>query len=224
MNGVADGQTSGQASGYGAAEIQLIQALRAGDEAAFTTLVEGHYASMVRIAMIYVPTQQVAEEVVQETWIAVLKGLDNFEGRSSLKTWIFTILTNRAKTRAQREGRYVPLELPDEQDFEPAVTPDRFRPADDPQWPHHWWPDQKPQTWDNIPENHLLSSETHHYIMEAIEALPANQREVIRLRDVEGFSAAEVCNIMSLTETNQRVLLHRARSRVRKALESYLTP
>ncbi len=204
------------------ADMSLVEALRNGDEDAFNGLVEQYYASMVRIAMIYVPSQEIAEEVVQETWIAVLKGLDRFEGRSSLKTWIFTILTNRAKTRAQREGRYVPLDLSDDSEAEPAVPADRFRPADDPNYPGHWLPDQKPQNWESVPEAHLLSSETMMLIAQAIQNLPPNQREVIRLRDVEGFSSAEVCNILMLSETNQRVLLHRARSRVRRALEDYM--
>lgn len=178
---------------------------------------------MVRIAMMYVNTQALAEEVVQETWIAVLRGLARFEGRSSLKTWIFTILTNRAKTRAQREGRYVPLDISEELEFEPAVTPERFGSPDDPQWSHHWLPGTAPQSWASIPEDNLLSQETLAYIMGAINTLPPNQREVIRLRDVEGFSSAEACNILSISETNQRVLLHRARARVRRALEDYLT-
>jgi RNA polymerase sigma-70 factor (ECF subfamily) len=204
------------------ADLKQIERLKAGDEEAFSLLVEHYYASMVRIAMIYVPSQEIAEDVVQETWVAVLKGLDRFEGRSSLKTWIFTILTNRAKTRAQRESRYVPLELPDEQDVEPAVPAERFRPGDAPEWANHWWPEMEPKNWDSVPEAHLLSQETLSSIMQAIAALPPNQREVIRLRDVEGFSSTEVCNILSLSETNQRVLLHRARSRVRLALETYM--
>jgi RNA polymerase sigma-70 factor (ECF subfamily) len=205
-----------------AADGSLVESLRNGEEDAFNALVEQYYTSMVRIAMIYVPSQEIAEDVVQETWIAVLKGLDRFEGRSSLKTWIYTILTNRAKTRAQREGRYVPLDLSDDSDSEPAVPTERFRPIDDPNYPNHWLPDLKPQSWENVPEAHLLSSETLTLITQAINMLPPNQREVIRLRDVEGFSSMEVCNILSLSETNQRVLLHRARSRVRAALEKYL--
>lgn len=204
------------------ADAELVMALRNGDEAAFTALVDQLSASMVRIAMIYVRDQPTAEEVVQETWIAVLRGLDRFEGRSSLKTWIFTILTNRAKTRAQREGRYVPLEISDEFENEPTVSPDRFRPPDSPIAPSHWTPDGAPHSWESIPEDRLLSLETREQIMQAIDALPANQREVIRLRDVEGLSSSEVCNILAISETNQRVLLHRARSRVRRALETYL--
>jgi RNA polymerase sigma-70 factor (ECF subfamily) len=199
------------------ADLQLVAALRAGDEAVFNALIDQLYNSMVRIAMIYTSDQAVAEDVVQETWIAVLRGLDRFEGRSSLKTWIFTILTNRAKTRAQREGRYVPLELPDETDAEPAVESERFNVT------HHWRTEAMPGSWENIPEDRLLARETQQLINAVIDALPPNQREVIRLRDIEDFTSAEVCNILNISETNQRVLLHRARSKVRRALESYLS-
>jgi RNA polymerase sigma-70 factor (ECF subfamily) len=198
-------------------EADLIAALRNGDEAAFTALVEQYYTSMVRIAMIYVPDQAIAEDVVQETWIGVLRGLDRFEGRSSLKTWIFTILTNRAKTRAQRESRYVPLALAGDdeaEDSEPVITPERFSSEG------HW--SENPATWDAIPEDRLLSQETLALIDQAINELPQGQREVIRLRDIEGWSSAEVCNVLDISETNQRVLLHRARSKVRRALEQYL--
>jgi RNA polymerase sigma-70 factor, ECF subfamily len=205
------------------ADQHLLDRLRAGDEEAFTTLVEGLYASMVRIASLYVRDEAAAEEVVQETWLAVLKGLDRFEGRSSLKTWIYTILSNRAKTRIQRDQRRVALQLGDEDEFESAVASYRFRPASDPDWPNGWRADYLPVSWENIPEERLLSRETMSNIMRAIEALPPTQREVIRLRDVEGLSSSEVCNILSLSETNQRVILHRARSRVRQALEDYLS-
>jgi len=217
---------SGQASpGFDMAhppsdDTRLLAALRDGDEAAFTQLVEQHYASMVRIAMIYVADQAIAEDVVQETWIGVLRGLGRFEGRSSLKTWIFTILTNRAKTRAQREGRYVPLTPAwesDGEDDEPIVTPERFSTSG------HWSDDQRPDQWDTLPEDRLLSQETLDVIAMAIAGLPPNQRQVIRLRDVEGWSSSEVCNILDISETNQRVLLHRARAKVRQALEGYLT-
>lgn len=201
-------------------ELQLLTALRAGDEAAFTALVERHHNAMVRIAMIYVKEQPIAEEVAQDTWMAVLRGLDRFEGRSSLKTWLFTILTNRAKTRATREGRYVPLELDEDSDDERAISLDRFN--DDAEDLHHWLPSGKPKSWESIPETRLLSLETIHMIMQAIETLPPTQKQVIRLRDVEGFSSVEICNILNISETNQRVLLHRARSRVRQALENYL--
>ena len=167
-------------------------------------------------------TRSVAEEVAQETWIAVLQGIERFEGRSSLKTWIFRILTNRAKTRAQRESRYVPLSALDELNAEadePSVSPDRFFHPGDPS-AHHFT--SIPQRFDQIPEDRLLSQETRAVIQQAIEMLPPNQRQVITLRDIEGWSSQEVCNVLNVSETNQRVLLHRARSKVRQALESYL--
>ena len=199
-------------------EAKLLEALRAGDEAAFTELARAYHASLLRVAQIYVSSRAVAEEVVQETWLAVLQGLDRFEGRSSLKTWIFTILANRAKTRALRERRTIPFSaLSPERVPEPAVDPERFRDAEDPRWPGHWA--VPPQAW---PEERLLAGETRERLSEAIEALPANQRAVISLRDVEGWSSEEVCNALGISETNQRVLLHRARSRVRNALEEYL--
>ncbi|MBL8154485.1 MAG: sigma-70 family RNA polymerase sigma factor [Anaerolineae bacterium] len=201
-------------------EQALVAALRAGDDAAFSTLVERYQASMVRIAGIYVADDDAAEEVTQETWLALLRGLDRFEGRSSLKTWLFTILTNRAKTRAARDGRSVRLEL-DESPEEPAVPSWRFHSADSSGTMGHWTAAGAPQSWKQ-PEEHLLAAETRALIDAAIQRLPPNQRTVISLRDIEGFSSDDVCNMLSISETNQRVLLHRARSRVRQALESYI--
>ena len=199
-------------------EAQLVEALRAGDESAFSELTRAYHSSLLRVAQIYVSNRAVAEEVVQETWLAVLEGLDRFEGRSSLKTWIFRILANRAKTRAQRERRTLPFSaLQPERVPEPALEPERFRGSEDPIWPGHWA--SPPQAW---PEERLLAAETRERLAEAIEALPASQRAVISLRDLEGWSAEEVCNALEIGETNQRVLLHRARSKVRKALEEYL--
>jgi RNA polymerase sigma-70 factor, ECF subfamily len=199
-------------------EARLLEALRAGDESAFTELARAYHASLLRVAQIYVSNRAVAEEVVQETWLAVLQGLDRFEGRSSLKTWIFSILTNRAKTRAVRERRTIPFSaLQPERVPEPALDPERFRDPDDPRWPGHWA--VPPQAW---PEDRLVAAETRDKLAGAIEALPGSQRAVISLRDLEGWSAEEVCNALGISETNQRVLLHRARSKVRKALEEYL--
>lgn len=181
-------------------------------------LVRRHHAAMVRVAQIYVSRREVAEEVVQEAWVGALRGLDRFEGRSSLKTWLFRIVTNLAKTRAAREGRTIPfsaLRTPGSVP-EPAVEPERFRPPDDARWPGHWA--ARPAEW---PEQRLLETESLARIKEAIEELPDNQRAVITLRDVEGWSSDEVCNALELSETNQRVLLHRARSKVRRALERY---
>lgn len=202
---------------------RLLEALRHGDEAAFTALVDRYYMSMLRIATLYVSDSSAAEDIVQETWVAVLRGMHGFEGRSSLKTWIFTILTNRAKTRGQRDqrqtARFSPFDTETE-GFEPAVPADRFRPADDP-WPHHWLPDSKPVAWIGPPEEALVSQELMTLVLDAISALPPAQCEVIRLRDVEGWSSSEVCNVLDISESNQRVLLHRARSKVRHALEGY---
>jgi RNA polymerase sigma-70 factor (ECF subfamily) len=199
----------------------LVARLKAGSEEAFAALVHMYGAALLRVAQIYVSSRAVAEEVVQETWLAVLGGIGRFEGRSSLKTWIFRILGNLAKTRAIREGRTLPFSA-----FEPsrvpeaAVDPDRFFDTEHPRWPGHWA--SPPQRWDTVPEERLLGRETRAQIEEALDKLPAAQRAVVSLRDIEGWSSEEVCNALDLTETNQRVLLHRARSKLRTALESYL--
>jgi RNA polymerase sigma-70 factor (ECF subfamily) len=196
----------------------LIDGLRAGDESAFTQLVDMYHGPMLRVSMGFVSSRAVAEEVVQEAWLGVLKGLDGFEGRSSLKTWIFRILTNIAKTRGQKEGRSLPFSSLEPN--EPAVDPRRFQPDDHPQFPRAW--SEPPQSWSRVPEDVLLSNETKKVINEAIDSAPEAQRIVITLRDVEGLSSEDVCNALQISETNQRVLLHRARARVRKALEQYL--
>ena len=210
-----------QAQGAGAEELRLLERLRQGDEAAFASLVDRHHNSLLRLAMAHVSDHSVAEEVVQETWIGVMEGLDRFEGRSSLKTWIFRILTNKAKTRGVRESRHVsfsPLAADDGSD-EPAVDPSQFRTTG--HWAGYWT--SYPQPWDeNTPEKLLLSKEGTTFLEQAIEALPPKLRQVIVMRDVEGLSSEEACNVLGISETNQRVLLHRARSRVRKALEKYL--
>lgn len=200
----------------GTSDVDFISALRAGDESAFALLVDRYLGSMKRVALLFVADPAVADEVIQETWIGVLRGLDRFEGRSSLKTWIFTILTNRAKTYGQREGRYVPIDLSTDE-AEPAVPPGRFRPTEP--WIDHWT--TFPTSWDDIPEARLLSNETRRVIRDAIASLPPGQQEVIVLRDLEGWDSTAVCNALDLSETNQRVLLHRARSKVRAALERY---
>ncbi len=201
-------------------ETDLVQALRAGDEAAFMQLVERHQGQMLRIARMYVPTRAIAEEVVQEAWLGVLKGLDGFQGRSSLRTWIFRILVNTAKTRGQRERRTVPVSsVWSLQGDEPAVDPARFLGPRE-RWAGHWA--QEPASWETVPEERLLSAETLAFVSRAIEDLPPSQREVIRMRDVLGWTSREVCNTLDISETNQRVLLHRARSKVRRALEDYV--
>jgi RNA polymerase sigma-70 factor (ECF subfamily) len=203
----------------GSAEAQLVDALRAGDEAAFAQLVREYQPSLVRVARIYVSTQAAAEEVAAETWLAVLKGIGRFEGRSSLRTWIFRILTNIAKTRAQRDGRTLPFSALQDPGRVPeaALDADRFLDPEHPRWPGHWA--VRPEPW---PEDAVIAAETQARLAEAIEALPPTQRAVISLRDIEGWSSEEVRNALELSETNQRVLLHRARSKVRRALESYL--
>ena len=205
-------------------DAHLIELLRSGDEAAFTALIDHYNASMLRLARVYVSTNAVAEEVVQEAWLGMFRGLHQFQERSSLKTWIFRILTNCAKTRALREGRSIPFSsLVDyeTQFHEPAVEAQRFIPADDPQGKGSWA--TFPSSWDTIPEDRLLSQETYACIGQAIEALPPGQRAVITLRDIEGWTSEEVCPFLEISEINQRVLLHRARSKVRRALEKYFS-
>ena len=201
---------------------ELVRGLRAGDEAAFVALLRRYHALMLRIALGYVRTEAVAEEVVQETWCAVMNGIDRFEGRAALKTWIMRILTNRAKTRGQREARSLPFSsLAEHEHDEPAVDPDRFLPADHPRYPGHWA--AAPAEWSRTPDERLVAAETRDCIRTAIASLPPRQQVVISLRDVEGWSPEEVCELMDLSENNQRVLLHRARSQVRAELERYLT-
>jgi RNA polymerase sigma-70 factor (ECF subfamily) len=202
----------------GVREEELVERLRAGDEAAFAALVDRYQPSLVRLARMYVRDRSTAEEVAQETWLAVLNGIDRFEGRSSFKTWLFRILTNRAKTRGQREARSVPFSSIGEPG-EPAVDPDRFQ-GEGEQHPGGWR--VFPTPWEGDPEERLLAGETRALILDTIEQLPPNQRAVITLRDIDGFSAEEVRNVLDVSDTNQRVLLHRARSRVRRVLEQYL--
>ena len=203
----------------GAAEAELLDALRDGQESAFAGLVQQYHASIVRMARIYVSNRATAEEVAQETWLAVLNGLDRFEGRSSIKTWIFRIVANIARTRAQRDARSLPFSSLGDETGEPAVDPDRFAPSGE-RWAGHW--KSYPDRWDALPEHRLVGDETRSRIEGAIERLPPGQRQVITLRDVEGWSSEEVCSALEISETNQRVLLHRARSKVRQALEDYL--
>src|SRR5262245_40639845 len=177
---------------------------------------------MIRLALVYARSHAVAEEVVQETWLGVLQGIDRFEGRSSFRTWLFRILVNRARTRAKREGRMVPFPVcggESDQEGEPSVPAERFLGPDHPEWPHHWA--LPPRAWAGPPEEQLLTRESLQLVNRAIAGLPPSQREVITLRDVQGWTAEEVCNVLEITETNQRVLLHRARSRVRAELERH---
>ena len=203
-------------------QAELVAALQAGDEQAFASLVAELGPSMLRVARMYVSTQAVAEEVVQETWLGVVSGIERFEGRSSLKTWIFRILTNRAKTRGEREGRSLPFSSFGADgagdDEGPTVDADRFYGSG--RFAGHWT--SAPSRWSELPESRLVGKETIDVAKEAIEALPETQRAVITLRDVDGWSSEEVRNVLGLSESNQRVLLHRARAKVRTALESYL--
>jgi RNA polymerase sigma-70 factor (ECF subfamily) len=203
-------------------DAELVEKLRGGDELAFERIVDRYGPMMLRVAGLYVRDRAVAEEVVQETWLAVLNGIDRFEGRSSLKTWIFRILANRAKSRAEREGRTVPLSAimaTDAAAGEPSVDPDRFFSLEHGQTPFHWA--APPRDW---PERRVLDREALELIQATIESLPETQRTVIRLRDVEGWSPEEVSEALEITDGNQRVLLHRARSKVRAALEEYFDP
>jgi RNA polymerase sigma-70 factor, ECF subfamily len=184
----------------------LLTALKEGDEAVFMSIVADWGPGMLRLARAHVSSDAMAEEVVQEAWLGILRGLDRFEGRSALKTWAFSIVSNTAKTRGVRESRSVPFA---------AVDPDRF------QGPEERFPGGWRSFPDPFPEQRLADAETRDAAIRAIVALPARQREVITLRDIEGFSSEEACNALGLSETNQRVLLHRARSKVRSALEEH---
>jgi RNA polymerase sigma-70 factor (ECF subfamily) len=195
-----------------------LEALKAGDEAAFRALIERYHGPMMRLAMAYVRDRGVAEEVVQETWLTCLRSLDKFEGRSSLKTWIFGIAMNVARSRRRNEARILPFasfwQRDDSDRRRPTVDPSRF--GRDGLWA------SRPDSWSSLPESTVLSNETLQRVKEAIDALPAKQRDVITLRDVAGLSADEVCGLLSISAENQRVRLHRARASVRKMLEEYL--
>jgi RNA polymerase sigma-70 factor (ECF subfamily) len=194
-------------------DAEVVRALRDGDERTFAEVVRMYNASLLRVAQLYAPSRSVAEEAVADTWLAVLNGIDRFEGRSSLKTWIFRILVNTAKTRAQREGRSIPfsaLAPEDGEPYEPSVERERFTRAGFWASPPHEWPEER-----------LLSAEARAVVEDAIASLPDTQRTVITLRDVEGWDSDEVRNVLELSETNQRVLLHRARAKVRRAIEQY---
>jgi len=202
-------------------DMRLVEGLRAGDEAAFVELMRLYGPSMLRIAQLYVRSRAVAEEVVQDAWLAALKGIARFEGRSSLKTWLFRILTNTAKTRAVREARSIPFSaLGGDEEDDPSVDPDRFL-GPEARFPGHW--SSPPASWGAAPEERVVAAETLDVIKAEIDRLPPAQALVITMRDVEGLSSEEVCNALEISETNQRVLLHRARTKVRRALEDYLS-
>jgi RNA polymerase sigma-70 factor, ECF subfamily len=187
----------------------LLRRLRGGDEQAFVTLVERYNGSMLRLALSFVPSHAVAEEVVQDTWLAVLRGLAGFEGRSSLQTWMFTILVNRARTTGSREQRTIPVA-----DAGPVVDASRFGP--DGAW------SAPPEHWVEEAEDRIEAGKLAVLLRSAMDGLPPRQREVVLLRDVEGMSSAEVCSVLAISEANQRVLLHRGRGKLRQVLESEL--
>jgi RNA polymerase sigma-70 factor, ECF subfamily len=200
-------------------EERLVAALAAGDERTFQELFRGKYRLMKRVARGYVDSDETADEVVQETWLAVLSGIDRFEGRSSLNSWIFSILVNLARKRGVRERRTVPRSALGPGDGEESsVDADRFQ-SDDAAWPGHWA--TPPRPWQR-PERRLLSLEVRGHLRQALAQLPERYRTVVALRDVEGCSAQEVCEMLELSQENQRVLLHRGRSRLREALDAYI--
>jgi RNA polymerase sigma-70 factor (ECF subfamily) len=198
----------------------LVLQLRARDETAFMMLVERLQPSLIRVARMYVGSQAVAEEVAQETWLGVLQGIDRFQGRSSLRTWIFRICTNIAKTRGQREGRSTPFAALAGDDLDAPALPDAWFQGPNSPHPNAW--SSLPADWTSLPQERLEGSELRRAIDTAIDALPPMQAQVIRLRDVQGWSSEEVRNALELSETNQRVLLHRARASVRAAAAAYL--
>ncbi|MED5815306.1 sigma-70 family RNA polymerase sigma factor [Mycolicibacterium sp. 050232] len=200
-------------------EAVVIAALRTGDEAAFAALVDLHTATMLRVARGYVSTHELAEEVVQETWIAVLRGIDRFEGRSSLRTWLFTIMVNIAKARGVKERRHADLEVLAASGG--TVDPARFRKAGD-TWPGHWQENEAPVAFPDTPEGSVLGGELMEVARRELDKLPPRQRQVVTLRDVLGFESAEVSALLAISAANQRVLLHRGRAAVRQVLEDYL--
>jgi len=198
----------------------LLERLQAGDEAAFAQLVSKHHAAMVRVARAHVATAAAADEVAQEAWVGVLEGLDRFQGPCSVKSWIFAIVVNCAKTRGVRDRRSVPFSALGQADDEggPSVEPERFLDEGHPRWPGHWA--RAPEAWD---ADALVSRETLATIADAMATLPSMQRAVMTMRDVEGLDADETCRVLGISDANQRVLLHRGRSKVRKIVEAHLS-
>lgn len=202
----------------GMSDAQIIAALQRGDEAVFASLVERYHRALVRLARAYVHDASVAEDVAQDAWLGFLQGLSRFAGRSSLKTWLFSILVNCARASRRKEGRSIAFSLVDADVLDSYVSvPERRFHSEDHRWAGHWA--DPPSAW---PEDHALEEEFLHRVEEIMTTLPAHQRVVITMRDIEGWSSAEVCEVLDITETNQRVLLHRARSRIRGELERYL--
>jgi RNA polymerase sigma-70 factor, ECF subfamily len=200
-------------------DVRVIDGLRAGDERVFEELVNRYHESLVRVARSYVGGRSIAEEVAQETWIAVIQGINRFEGRSSLKTWLFRILVYRARTRGERERRTTAMSELGHADGETLVDPERFL-GGDALWAGHWA--RPPRRWDGAAEQRLLEAETRSIVEHAIERLAENQRRVITLRDIEDLTSDEVGALLQISDGNQRVLLHRARAKIRSVLEEYL--
>lgn len=194
----------------------LVAGLREGDEDVFSLVLRAWSPGMLRVARAFVGSHAVAEEAVQDTWLAVIQGIARFEGRPALKTWVYRILVNTAKKRGAKENRTVPMTVL-ASEAGPSVDPARFRDARD-DHPGHWRDDRAPQPW---PEDHALAGEVRQVIARALDALPARHRIVITLRDLEGYTADEVCGLLEISPGNQRVLLHRARAAVRGRLEEY---
>jgi RNA polymerase sigma-70 factor (ECF subfamily) len=204
-------------------QTELLERLRAGDAAAFTALVDAWSPALLRVALLHVSTRASAEEILQETWLAVITQLDRFEGRSSVKTWVFRILENLARTRGQREARSVPWstafpEPREPNDGGPTVDPRRFRGPED-RWPGGWTVAGRPAPWHPPPEDAALATELRRQLADALAELPQRQRTVVELRDVHGLTSDEVCDRLELSPANQRVLLHRGRARLRARLE-----
>ena len=202
------------------ADAELVDRLQAGDADAFAQLVEDWSPLMLRLARMHVSTQASAEEVVQDSWLAVIRGLDRFERRSSLRTWVFRILTNQAKTRGVREARTIPWSSMVSEEQGPTVDPDRFRGPDD-QWPGGWTVEGRPTAWEPSPESSAIAGEIRGRLAVAMAELPERQRIVVSLRDVHGLGSDEVCEALGITTANQRVLLHRGRASLRASLEDY---
>ena len=198
----------------------ILDRMRRGDDEAFAELVDRWSPTMLRIARTYVSTRQSAEDAVQDAWVGVVRGLAGFEGRSSLRTWVFAILVNQARSRGVREARSVPMSELVHEGSGPTVDADRFRGPLDP-YPDHWTPAGVPQQWEGHPEGRVLAGEALHLLEKALTGLPPRQCAVVTLRDVQGMTTDETCDAMGISPQNQRVLLHRGRAALRRALEEY---
>jgi len=214
-------QEGGEIEQIHASDLALARRIEGGDETAFVALIRRHHAGFMRLATVWVRSPSVAEDVVQETWLVVLERLGEFQGRSALKTWLCGILVNIARSRARRENKLVPFDpLTMAQDLAPetAVPAERFSPPGH-RWDGHW--QRPPRSWAPSPEAVVITTETLAIIERCLEELPAQQKAVLLFRDVEDLSAEEVCNALGISSTHQRVLLHRARSRMRALLEPH---